>query len=297
MTSSSISCGCARWHGRSRRTPTPTPSLAAYAPSVWTRRHGSTSSVAGGSRRSGSPPASIVDGTDDLPFRTGIGAGCNMVLRTDVCARASAGSTRRSTRVAAAGRRRPRHGDPHADGRARSSTNRRPSCSTIIAPTGTSLRYQYYSWGKGWGAVLAKWYAQPGAPPSHPPCVRGVTRDVLRPTLLVGPTTHRTAIGGRTPPSWPAGSWPAACGSYGRSRRRMQQRRRDVVGSRRVHRAIAGAGDDVLTRLSERATRLRRRSAGAAVRRLPRGPGGLDVLLYHRVATPLAGSVGPGRDS
>jgi peptidoglycan/xylan/chitin deacetylase (PgdA/CDA1 family) len=42
----------------------------------------------------------------------------------------------------------------------------------------------------------------------------------------------------------------------------------------------------VLTRFSERATRLRRRSAGVALRRLPRRSGGLDVLLYHRVATP-----------
>ena len=226
MTSSSISCGCARWHGRSRRTQTPTPSLAAYAPSVWTRRHGSTSSVAGGSRRSGSrPPRRGWHRRPAVPHRHRRWVQHGLPRHVAPTGRPVRRGPRHGT--ADAGRRRPRHGDPHADAgpvRLRTGGRRVPRSSRRLEEPSVPVLLVGEGLGCGARQVVPQ---SAGAPPSHPP--RHAWR---RPRLL----HRRSSSGRRAPYSYRrshtvllAGGFLAGIvGSYGRSRRRMQQRRRDA---------------------------------------------------------------------
>jgi len=94
----------------------------------------------------------------------------------------------------------------------------------------SELRYQFYTWGKGWAAVLVKWYRRA---PEHRRRIRGVARFTVRgwtADLVRGPARtgrYRRAHCVLLLAGFAAG----AAGSYGRSVRRMQHRRLATAAS------------------------------------------------------------------
>ena len=169
----------------------------------------------------------ITDGdADDLPFRTGIGAGCNMAFRRSALERTGPFDEALDT-----GRPMPGGGDVDMIIRMimLGPIVYEPSAMVFHDHRASwrDLRYQYYSWGKGWAAVLAKWHAQPDAPAGRIRRVAWHTMTSYARRFIVG---RRRTYGYRRAHAalLAMGFVAGACGSYGRSRRRMQQRRRDA---------------------------------------------------------------------
>jgi glycosyltransferase involved in cell wall biosynthesis len=187
------------------------------------------------------PARLVVDGTDDLPFRTGIAAGCNMAFRATSLQRAGPFDEALDT-----GRPMPGGGDLDMVIRMLMEGPFVYEPAAVVfhdhRADWKSLRYQYYSWGKGWGAVLAKWYRRA---PEHRRCIRGVMRSVARDytTLFVRGPRHTYSYRRSHTVLLAGGFLAGIFGSYERSQRRMQQRRA-AVGQTSAHSATVTAGGE-----------------------------------------------------
>ena len=90
----------------------------------------------------------------------------------------------------------------------------------------SGLRAQYVSWGKSWGAVLAKWLWASRADRWHVEravlrALRGFVRDLLR-------RSDAVAHGRRDSARMLAGFLMGTLGEHGRSQRRMARRRSEA---------------------------------------------------------------------
>jgi GT2 family glycosyltransferase len=171
----------------------------------------------------------------EMPFRPGMGVGCNMALR-----RAALEEVGPFDEALDTGRPLPGGGD--IDMMIRMVL----AGGVFFEPSATvfhdhredwrGLRYQFYTWGKGWAAVLDKWYR---SHPEYRPRIRGVTKAMVR--SLVGGVVRgprRTGSYRR----WHcvlfgvgfAAGW---MGTYGRSVKRAEARRRGAA-----HAATTSAG-------------------------------------------------------
>ncbi|MET0579835.1 MAG: glycosyltransferase [Ilumatobacteraceae bacterium] len=187
------------------------------------------------------PARLVVDGTDDLPFRTGIAAGCNMAFRVPSLERAGAFDEALDT-----GRPMPGGGDLDMVIRMLMQGPVVYEPAAVVfhdhRADWKSLRYQYYSWGKGWGAVLATWYRRA---PEHRRRIRGVGRSVARDyaTLLVRGPRHTYSYRRSHTALMAGGFLVGVCGSYQRSQRRMQRRRAAIGPSHADPAAVTAGGE------------------------------------------------------
>ncbi|MEO8692370.1 MAG: glycosyltransferase [Acidimicrobiales bacterium] len=164
----------------------------------------------------------------DLPFRPGMGVGCNMAFRRHALADVGPFDDALDT-----GRPLPGGGD--LDMMIRMAITGRviyePSAVVFHEhrQTWSELRYQYYTWGKGWAAVLDKWYRMR---PDFRARIRGVSRWTIRgfvADFVRGPRRtgryrrgHCALLGVGFVVGW--------TGAYGRSVRRVEARRQHAVG-------------------------------------------------------------------
>jgi cellulose synthase/poly-beta-1,6-N-acetylglucosamine synthase-like glycosyltransferase len=160
----------------------------------------------------------------DMPFRPGMGVGCNMAFRRTALVEVGPFDEALDT-----GRPLPGGGDIDMLMRMVLAGGVRYEPSAVVfhehRRTWRELRYQFYTWGKGWGAVLDKWYR---ASPAMRPRIRGVTRWTLRvyvADVVRGPRRtgryrrwHGVLIGVGFVTGW--------LGTYQRSVRRVDGRRR-----------------------------------------------------------------------
>ncbi len=160
----------------------------------------------------------------DMPFRPGMGVGCNMAFRRSALVEVGPFDEALDT-----GRPLPGGGDIDMLMRMVLAGGIRYEPSAVVfhehRQSWRELRYQFYTWGKGWGAVLDKWYR---AFPAMRPRIRGVTRWTVRgyvADVVRGPDRtgryrrwHGILIGIGFVTGW--------LGSYQRSVRRVEVRRR-----------------------------------------------------------------------
>jgi GT2 family glycosyltransferase len=160
----------------------------------------------------------------DMPFRPGMGVGCNMAFRRTALVEVGPFDEALDT-----GRPLPGGGDIDMLMRMVLAGGIRYEPSAVVfhehRRTWRELRYQFYTWGKGWGAVLDKWYR---ASPAMRPRIRGVARwtfrgyvaDVVRGPRRTGRYRrwHGVLIGVGFVIGW--------LGTYQRSVRRVDARRR-----------------------------------------------------------------------
>ena len=120
---------------------------------------------------------------DDLPFRPGMGVGCNMALRRSALARIG-----RFDEALDTGRPLPGGGDIDMMIRAVLDGGVVYEPSAVVfhehRREWSELRYQFYTWGKGWATVLDKWYR---TAPSQRRRIRGVARYTVRSARRPGP--------------------------------------------------------------------------------------------------------------
>jgi GT2 family glycosyltransferase len=163
----------------------------------------------------------------EMPFRPGMGVGCNMALR-----RAALEQVGPFDEALDTGRPLPGGGD--LDMMIRMVL----AGGVFFEPSATvfhdhredwpALRYQFYSWGKGWAAVLDKWYRSHR---EYRPRIRGVSKDMVR-SLVAGVVRGPRRTGSYR--RWHCvlfgvGFVAGWAGSYGRSVKRVEARRRRVT--------------------------------------------------------------------
>jgi GT2 family glycosyltransferase len=159
----------------------------------------------------------------DVPFGPNLGVGCNMAFRRDLFARIGQFDDALDT-----GRPLPGGGDLDILIRAALAGPIWYEPSALVFHEHRrdfeALRYQFYSWGKSWAVVLFKWYR---LAPEHRVQLRWSARRTLRRygrDLLLGPRgkgIHRREDAA----AMILGFCVASLGAYGRSQRRMANRR------------------------------------------------------------------------
>ena len=163
----------------------------------------------------------------DLPFRPGMGVGCNMAFRRRALAEVGPFDNALDT-----GRPLPGGGDLDMMIRMAIAGRLVYEPSAVVfhehRRTWSELRYQYYTWGKGWAAVLDKWYRME---PKYRARIRGVTRWTMRgfvADFVRGPRRtgryrrwHCALLGVGFVAGW--------TGAYGRSVRRVEERRQHAA--------------------------------------------------------------------
>jgi len=160
----------------------------------------------------------------EMPFRPGMGVGCNMAFRRGALDEVGPFDEALDT-----GRPLPGGGD--LDMMIRMVL----AGGVFFEPSATvfhehradwaGLRYQFYTWGKGWAAVLDKWYR---SDPAYRRRIRGVAKAMVR-SLVGGVVRGRRRTGSYR--RWHcvlfgvgfAAGW---MGTYGRSVKRVDARRR-----------------------------------------------------------------------
>jgi glycosyltransferase involved in cell wall biosynthesis len=173
-------------------------------------------------------PTGSSDGSG-LMFRSGIGVGCNMAFRRDCLVEVGPFDNALDT-----GRPLPGGGDLDIMIRMVTAGGVIYEPSAVVfhehRRTWSELRYQYYTWGKSWAAVLDKWYR---LEPGYRPRIRSACRATMRgyaSAFVRGPHMsggyrrwHCALLGIGFVVGW--------TGVYGRSVRRVAARRRRVAES------------------------------------------------------------------
>lgn len=159
----------------------------------------------------------------DVPFGPNLGVGCNMAFRRSLFDRIGQFDDALDT-----GRPLPGGGDLDILIRAALAGPIWYEPSALVFHEHRrdfeALRYQFYSWGKSWAVVLGKWYR---LSPEYRPQLRWTARRTLRRygrDLLLGPRgrgIHRR----QDAAAMIFGFCVASIGAYGRSQRRVANRR------------------------------------------------------------------------
>jgi glycosyltransferase involved in cell wall biosynthesis len=162
----------------------------------------------------------------EMPFRPGMGVGCNMAFRRDALDAVGPFDEALDT-----GRPLPGGGDLDIMIRMvlAGGVFFEPSATVFHEHRAdwAGLRYQFYTWGKGWAAVLDKWYR---SEPTYRRRIRGVSKAMIR-SLVSG-----TVRGPRRTGSYRrwhcvvfgVGFVVGWMGTYGRSVKRVDARRRST---------------------------------------------------------------------